>query len=252
MPIPTAFLSALPLSLRAPSSASPSALSSISPRRPAPSRLPRAPRRAVMKLGDGPDNAPPGKIISTALDIGFRAVWVQLLTAGVGPEYEAAITDFVVACIAARKAGYSTVSLRFELSRNEPFSEDPEIMKLALNDKEKSTRMVWVSLVWLTLRRYGFPTGREVDDDDITSGLGTDDSQELAEGLVKLVRSVCEAADAGYDLSTYKLEQSIGRKEGEEPPTASMLSIMSQWARIVFATINILPNELKSQRKNNL
>lgn len=205
-----------------------------------------------MKLGDGPDDPPPGKLISTALDIGFRAVWIQLLTAGVGPEYEAAITDFVVACIAARKAGYGTAALRFELSRNEPFSDDPKVMKLALNDKEKSTRMIWVSLVWLTLRRYGFPTGREVDDDDITSGLGTDDSEELADGLVMMARSVCEAADAGYDLSTYKLEQNIGRKEGEVPPSASMLSIMSQWARIVFATIKVLPDELKSRKKDNL
>lgn len=211
-------------------------------------------RAAAMKLGGGGggDDAPAGKLISTALDIGFRAVWIQLLTAGVSEAYEAAITDFCVACVAARKAGYGVASLKFELAQNEPYSDDPEIMKLALNDKEKSTRMIWVSLVWLTLRRYEFPVGLEEDDDDITSGLGADDSEALARGLNSLVENVCAAADKGYTLSTYKLEQNVSRGPEEEVPSASTLSIQSQWARIVFATIKLLPDALKAEKKRGL
>lgn len=57
---------------------------------------------------NNPDaNPPPGKVITTALEMSFRAVWIQLLTAGVGEAYELAIANFCVACVAARKAGTS-------------------------------------------------------------------------------------------------------------------------------------------------
>lgn len=71
----------------------------------------RACRRAQLRManeqsgGGDTTDPPPGHVITTALEVAFRAVWVQLLTAGIGREYEAAITDFCVACIAARKAG---------------------------------------------------------------------------------------------------------------------------------------------------
>jgi hypothetical protein len=114
-------------------------------------RLARAARtqrsaRMAMDGGEGGSNeVPPGKLISTALEISFRAVWLTLLTKGVGNEYERAITDFVVACIAARKAGYTLQTLMFELNANEisPPPDKPELQNIALNDQEKETRNIW-------------------------------------------------------------------------------------------------------------
>lgn len=112
----------------------------------APARLRRlSPGYVQMAAGGGSfegDEAPAGRVISTALEVSFRTVWVNLLTSGVGQAYEESIQQFCVACVAARKAGYTVTSLKFELSANEMTSEDPEIQKAQLNEREKETRLV--------------------------------------------------------------------------------------------------------------
>lgn len=276
---------------------------------------------------------PTGKIITTALEVAFRTVWIQLLTAGIGQEYEAAITDFCIACIAARKAGtfiprdllsivltssvvafpahvcryqacrlfsmavtytelvlldnlclflcfygcfhcaiyvifplkipnryhrtpskilkhgsgYSLTTLKLELAANELTSDDPELQKMQLNEREKETRFIWIALVFLTLQRYNFNSGN-TQNDDVLSHFAPSQEQ-LARGLKALVNSVCDAADKGYTLSTYKMEMQFNRKQGEEPLSPASLSIQSQWSRMVFTTIKILPEALKDPKK---
>jgi hypothetical protein len=105
----------------------------------------------AMDRGERDGEVPPGKLISTALEISFRTVWLTLLTKGVGDEYERAIVDFVVSCVAARKAGYTLQTLMFELNANELTSESPELQNVALNDREKETRNIWYVVSRLVL-----------------------------------------------------------------------------------------------------
>lgn len=246
---PVAFLR--PSSVLTSSISSRPSLRVAAPRRATRQRVRMAADGASPSGGGDSEESPGGRVISTALEVGFRTVWIQLLTAGVGEGYEAAITAFVVACIAARKAGYGMTALKFELQANELVSDDPELQKATLNDREKSTRLIWVALVWMTLRRYRFEAGNTPTDDEIAAGVGSPDESDeaLARGLKTLVESVCDAADRGYTLSTYKLEMNVNRGPNDEPPSASMLSIQSQWARIVFATVQLLPDSLLDARK---
>lgn len=118
---------------------------------------------------------------------------------------------------------------------------------MQLNEREKETRFIWIALVFLTLERYNFNSGN-VQNDDILSHFNPGQEQ-LAHGLKILVESVSDAADRGYTLSTYKMEMQLNRQEGEEPPSPATLSIQSQWSRMVFTTIRILPEALKEQKK---
>lgn len=88
------------------------------------------------------DEAPGGRLISTALEVSYRTVWINLLTSGVGDAYEESIQQFCVACIAARKVGYTVTALKFELAANELTTDDPEQQKALLNDREKEMRLV--------------------------------------------------------------------------------------------------------------
>jgi hypothetical protein len=200
--------------------------------------------------GSAPDPAPPGRVITAALEVSFRAVWLQLLTAGVGDGYQAAITDFCVSCIAARKAGYTIRALQLELAANELAGDAPEIQMARLNEQEKGTRLIWIAIVFLTLQRYNFAAGALVDPaDDVLSSLKGTHMEDLARGLRSLVDNVCDAADKGYSLDTYKMELNLNRDPNNEPPSPATLSIQSQWSRIVFATHHILPEALRGPKR---
>lgn len=172
------------------------------------------------------------------------------MTSGVGEEYDLAIQNFVVASVAAYKAGYSVFALKLELAANERDDvvegSDGVVRDTRLNEQEKETRLCWVALVYLTLARYGFPrdSGGNVREEFKGTGM-----EILSEGLAKLVESVASAADRGYDLQKYKMELSLNQDKDSKPLSAAELSIRSQWSRIVFSTINILPDDLRQRRR---
>lgn len=85
----------------------------------------------------------------------------QLLSAGYFAVLAAARLRLPVARRISRKACYDIALLRFELARRKPYSDEPDAMKLELNDEEeKATGFIRVALVWLPLPRYGFPAGK--------------------------------------------------------------------------------------------
>lgn len=190
-----------------------------------------------------PPPPPEGGMITAALELTFRAVWVQLMTSGVGQGYEEAIEQFIVACATAYKAGYSLTALKFELAANDRGGE------YALNDNEKDTRMIWMSLVYSTLSKFKFESANPpppVDIDLKGSKLAT-----LVGGLSRLVDSCIEAARKGYTLQTFKMEmqlQEVGQEERKNADirlSNAQKNMRSQWSRIIFATIKILPDTLK-------
>lgn len=148
--------------------------------------------------------------------------------------------------------GYTLTTLKLELAANELEGESPDIQKAQLNDREKETRLIWIVLVFLTLQRYKFDAGEAAVNDDVLSHLRGTQMEELSRGLNSLVESICDAADRGYNLSTYKMEQQLSRSEGDEQPSAATLSIQSQWSRIVFATYSLLPDALTGPRKRKM
>lgn len=192
-----------------------------------------------------PDEPPDGQTICKMLEVTFRNVWLRLMTSGVGAAYDAAIQAFVVACIAAYKTGYSLTALKFELSANEVRGN---VMgkDIRLTEQEKETRMIWLILVYMTLARYGFKSERTPP--PVASDLKGTSMEKLVGGLNALVDSVCDAAARGYNLQTFKMELSLMKADGEKPLSGAEASIRSQWTRIVFATVNILPDSLKRSR----
>jgi hypothetical protein len=105
-----------------------------------------------------------------------------------------------------------------------------------------------VALVWLVLKRYGFDSGN-TPRDDVVSQFKSAHLEGMSSGLTNLVENVCDAADRGFDLRSYKLQMQFSRDPSDEPPSASTLSIQSQWSRIVFATHSLLPDSLKESRR---
>jgi hypothetical protein len=202
--------------------------------------------------GGAAPEPPAGRVITAALELSFRAVWLQLLTAGVGDGYTAAITDFCVACIAARKAGYTIRALQLELAANELSGDAPEIQIARLNEQEKGTRLIWIAIVFLTLQRYNFAAGSVPPGDDVLRSFKGTAVEDLARGLRSLVDNVSDAADKGYSLDTYKMELNLSRDPSIEPPSPATLSIQSQWSRIVFATYNLLPEALREPKRRKL
>lgn len=201
-------------------------------------------RLRVRAMAQPPEDRPEGSVITRALELSFRAVWIQLVTRGVGQEYEAAIQEFVVTCLAAYKAGYSITALKLELSANEITAKYMG-RDTALNEQEKETRLTWIALVYLTLARYGFSSENKPPavKDDVKGG----SLEKLVPGLQALVGSVCDAADRGYNLQTFKMEESLKRDVGGDPLSSAQASIKSQWSRIVFTTVRILPDSLKKK-----
>lgn len=163
------------------------------------------------------------------------------MTNGVGPAYNQAIRAFVLAAAASYKAGYSLTALKFELSTHEKrgviMGQD-----IQLNDDEKRTRLIWLALVYATLSRYRFPSERGVL--DARKELSESELSDIARAIFALVDSVCDAAQRGYDLQRFKLELNLKKDKDAPPLDANQASIRSQWARIVFSTLGLLPEEL--------
>lgn len=163
------------------------------------------------------------------------------MTTGVGPAYNQAIRAFVLAAAASYKAGYSLTALKFELSTHEKrgvvMGQD-----IQLNDDEKRTRTIWLALVYATLSRYRFPTERGIL--DARAELSQSELSEMAPTIFSLVDAVCDAAQRGYDLQRFKLERNLVKDQDSPPEDADEASIRSQWARIVFSTLDLLPGEL--------
>lgn len=161
------------------------------------------------------------------------------MTKGVGREYEEAIQAFVVACVAAYKAGYSITALKLELSAN---AIDGQYMgrDISLNEQEKETRLIWITLVYLTLGRCGFKSDNPPP--PVSKDLKGTKLEPLLVGLSGLVESVCDAAKRGYNLQTFKMELNFKSPEGSSQMSSAQANVRSQWSRIVFATVNILPD----------
>lgn len=68
-------------------------------------------------------------------------------------------------------------------------------------------------------------------------------------GLSNLVDQVSEAARKGYDLARFKMELSLSDKPVENEADMGKINaqknLRSQWSRIVFTAINILPDSTK-------
>lgn len=191
-----------------------------------------------------PAPAPDGGMITAALELTFRAVWVQLMTSGVGQGYEEAIEQFIVACATAYKAGYSLTALKFELATNDRMGE------FALNATEKDTRMIWMALVYSTLCKFKFESVNPPP--PVEYDLKGSKVSAMLSGLGRLVDNCVEAARKGYTLQTFKMELQLKdapidekKDENEIRMTNAQKNLRSQWSRIVFATINILPESLK-------
>lgn len=186
---------------------------------------------------------PDGSTLTQALEASYRNVWIRLMTAGVGQQYFDAITTFVVATMAAFKSGYSITALKFELAANE---KNIQYMgrDVSLNDQEKKMRLIWISLVYITLAHYKFNSERSIPsfrDDAVTTSL-----DDIASGLISLVDSVVEAERDGHSFQTFKMEISKVKEVGEEDKISlDQANIRSQWTRIVFTTLGLLPNALK-------
>lgn len=157
------------------------------------------------------------------------------MTSGISPQYEQAIQSFILAAIAAYKAGYSLTALKFELANNEIKGEYMG-RDMSLNDSEKETRLIWIMLVYMTLRFRGFPSERRPPDvgEEVQGRL-----KEMAVGLRKLVEDICEAEGKGFSLEGLKMERALGG--GESGLTPAQASVRSQWSRIVFSTLKLLP-----------
>jgi len=211
------------------------------PARPRPARRPARPRMAADRESEPFNEPPKGTVITKALEISFRNVWIRLMTAGVGPEYEDAIQTFVVASVAAYKAGYSLNALKLELSANEAAATYMG-RDTSLNEKEKETRLIWVTLVYLTLMRCGFQSDKPHT--PIYTDLKGSKMEPILNGLTGLVDSVCEAAKKGYTLQTFKMELSLKAQPDTEKMSSAQASIRSQWSRIIFSTVKILPDSL--------
>lgn len=202
-----------------------------------PTRRCRPPKTTVCQLPNDQNPVPEGKVITRALELSFRAVWVHLVTQGVGQAYEAAIQEFVIACIAAFKAGYSLTALQFELSNNEI-----QYKNTGLTEKEKETRLTWITLVYLTLQKVAFKSEKAVP--KVRDDLGESNVGKMVNGLTGLVENVVEAARKGFDLQRFKMELSLRSDTASDQLSGAEISIRSQWSRIVFMTVKVLPEEL--------
>eukprot|EP00177_Eucheuma_denticulatum_P000181 GFKZ01000323.1.p1 GENE.GFKZ01000323.1~~GFKZ01000323.1.p1 ORF type:complete len:246 (+),score=33.09 GFKZ01000323.1:338-1075(+) len=191
-----------------------------------------------------PGEPPSGSTISKMLEVSFRNVWLRLISAGVGGEYDAAIQQFVIACVTAYKAGYSLTALKLELAANE-ISGKYLGREVKLTDQEKETRLIWIALVYMTLAKYRFVSERTPP--SVQSDLKGTTLDPMLGGLGGLVESVCDAADRGYNLQTFKMELSM-KAQADNPISPEQASIRSQWSRIIFATVAILPDSLKGKR----
>lgn len=203
----------------------------------------------------GPSDAKPdGTTLTEALEISFRNVWIRLMTSGIGPQYDDAIAAFAVSTMAAYKAGYSISALKFELANNERSAKFQGV-DVSLNDQEKQTRLIWIVLVYLTLATTKLQPERPIN--PVYRDVSGTPLAELVSGLTSLVDSIRTAERKGYNLQTFKMEiamqtdgnsstASTSTSEDAQRATQAQANIRSQWSRIIFCTLHLLPDSLKS------
>lgn len=206
--------------------------------------------------GNTPSNPgpPEGSLLTQALEVSFRNVWIRLMTSGVGQEYNDAIVAFVVAVAAAYKAGYSINALKFELAANER-TDVIEGRSIALNEQEKETRLIWIVLVYLTLKSCRFTSERELP--NVADELSGTKLEDLLSGLTSLVEAIREAERKGFSLEAFKMELNVQSQTASSDKsteskvdsfTGPQANIRSQWSRIVFSTLRIIPEAQKGSR----
>ncbi len=154
------------------------------------------------------------------LELSFRAAWLLLYTAGVGPGYIAALKSFIRAGIQAYGGGYSLTALNLELLTQERATGHPDLDELLrLNTEETEIRSIWLRLIYVTLRQIGYPQTQ------VTPDLGLTGQEDL-------VRGVIAASQEGFTLEGLKLELVL--EGGGSERSAGETAILSQWMRIVF------------------
>lgn len=202
--------------------------------------------------GGGSPEPPDGKTLTQALELSFRNVWIRLMTTGVGKEYNDAIIAFVLSTMAAFKAGYSLNALKFELKANENLIASKATEEalagrdVKLNEQEKQTRLIWITLVYLTMTKTKLVPERQMP--SIKSELQGTPLEDMLSGLSSLVDGIFEAERKGYNLQTFKMEiamQSGSGKPEQAQITQAQANIRSQWSRIVFSVLGLLPDTLK-------
>ncbi len=153
------------------------------------------------------------------LELAFRKSWLLLYSRGVGEGYINALKTFIQAGIRAYRSGYTLEALNLELVANQKVTGDPLLDDfLRLDPQELDIRTTWLKLIYVTLTRLD---GLEPPPD---SG-----------NLLDLVLGVIEAHQKGYTLDALKLELVL--QTPEPARTQEESSILSQWMRLVFLTL---------------
>lgn len=136
--------------------------------------------------------------------------------------------------------------MRFELSANE-VEKNVNGIDTRLNEREKETRLIWISLVYMTLRRFGFESANTPP--PVHTELKGTKLEGFVRGLDGLVDRVVDAAKRGFTLQTFKLQLSLSDPEVPEGVDVRLVNaqknLRSQWARFVFTTVNLIPENLK-------
>lgn len=163
------------------------------------------------------------------IELAFRKAWLFLYTRGVGPDYVAALEDFVSGTIALYRRGYSLERLRLELIAQRRLTGNALVdNNLALNEEELAVRDLWLRLVYLTLEAIGESGPPEP--------IGEADPRTDETGVQMLVDGVARAYQAGYSLDSFKLEMALEGNQVDDPEQAA---ILSQWMRIIFLTLRL-------------
>jgi len=163
--------------------------------------------------------------IADELELAFRQSWFLLYAQGVGEGYLQSLRKFVQAAVTAYQTGYTLTTLNLELIAHQKSTGDQDLDEiLRLDDQEVQIRTIWLTLIYMAL--------------DQVAGKITPPSGGNEE-LVQLVEGVILAKRQGYTLETLKLEMVLQATTTRSPEQAS---ILSQWMRIVFMTLEATGN----------
>jgi len=157
--------------------------------------------------------------ITVELERSFRQAWFLLYSRGVGPGYIEALRRFVQTAVRAYREEYSLAALGLEFAAHQFTTGNPELDTFVqMNEEEIQIRTLWLKLIYLTLdQKAGKPLPEAETNPD----------------LFPLVTGALLAYRQGYSLESLKLEMLL---EGE-PRSQAEASILSQWLRIIFLTL---------------